>query len=447
MKRLALHWQILFGLSLGIVYSVISSLAGWSKFTIDWISPWGDIFMRLLKLIAVPLVLFSIIGGIASLHNITRLGRLGIKTLGFYVITTSVAVALGLTLVNTIRPGERIDDDTKSQLTAELQRQMDDPASADARFFAERLKAAEGAKDQPPMQFIVELFPENVFFSMTNNLFLLQVIVFAILFGIALIMVPNEKARPVVAVVDGITEAVIKLVEIIMKAAPFFVFALLAGLLAKMAPDDPTKILDLFAAYAWYAATVLIGLALLVLVFYPLIVRLFIKKIPYRGFFKGIRPAQLVAFSTSSSAATLPVTMECVQDNLGVSKQVSSFVLPIGATVNMDGTSLYQAITAVFLAQFFAEGLTIGEQLIIMGTCVIVSIGTPAVPSAGLVMLIIVLEAIGLPAWWVMLIFPIDRPLDMCRTVVNITGDSTAAAVVAYSEGELNYPVPASAVE
>jgi len=289
------------------------------------------------------------------------------------------------------------------------------------------------------MKFIVELVPENIFFSLSNNLLMLQVIVFAILFGIGLSMIPKENGLPVRQFIDGMNDVILMLVNIIMRGAPFFVFALLAGLIADLAGDNPGIMLEIFKGLGYYAMTVVMGLGFLVFVFYPTIMRFFTKEIGFKGFFKAINQAQLVAFSTSSSAATLPVTMECVKENLGVSKDVTSFVLPIGATVNMDGTSLYQAISVVFLAQFYGYDLALSEQLIIVLTATLASIGAPAVPSAGLIMMIIVLESVGLPAAWIALIFPIDRPLDMLRTVVNVTGDATAASVIAKSEGELNY--------
>lgn len=287
------------------------------------------------------------------------------------------------------------------------------------------------------MQFIVDLFPQNIFFSLTNNILMLQVIVFSILFGIGLTLIPPEKGKPVKAFMEGANEVILKLVELVMNAAPFFVFALLAGIMAKMAGNDPGLLVDIFAGLSWYALTVVVGLLILILVVYPTIIQLLVRPLNYRSFFKGIGQAQIVAFSTSSSAATLPVTMDCVKDRLGVSKDITSFVLPVGATVNMDGTSLYQGITAVFLAQFFGYDLSLGQQLTIVFTATLASIGAPAVPSAGLVMLIIVLESVGLPAAWIGLIFPIDRPLDMLRTVVNVTGDATAASVIAQSEGEI----------
>ncbi|MCH8331749.1 MAG: dicarboxylate/amino acid:cation symporter [Bacteroidetes bacterium] len=436
---MALHWKILIGLFLGVVWAIVSSFLGWSEFTINWIDPFGQMFIKLLTLIAVPLVLFSIINGISSLTDITKLGRLGAKTLGFYLFTTVSAVTIGLTLVNTIEPGNRIDEDKKQTMIANFEKTLEE--SKTAASLAEKKADADKMLEGSPLQLLVDMFvPSNIFKSFGDNRLMLQVIFFAIFFGLGLSLIDKEKARPVKQFIEGAGEVIIKLVGLIMKAAPFFVFCLLAGIMAKMAGNDPRLLIDIFSGLLLYAITVIIGLGILILFFYPTIITLFVKKLNYRTFFKGIGKAQIVAFSTSSSVATLPVTMECVKDNLGVSKDVTSFVLPVGATVNMDGTSLYQGITAVFLAQLFGHDLSFAQQLTIVFTATLASIGAPAVPSAGLVMLIIVLESVGLNGAWIALIFPIDRPLDMLRTVVNITGDATAASVIATSENELNYP-------
>jgi len=267
----------------------------------------------------------------------------------------------------------------------------------------------------------------------------LQIIFFAIFFGICLLFIPKEKSQPVLNIVDGFNEVFLKMVDLVMQAAPFFVFALLAGVVSKMAGNDIGKVIEIFKGLSWYSLTVLIGLFTMLLIAYPAILKTFVKKIPYLGFFKAMGPAQTLAFSTSSSAATLPVTMECVEQNLGVDKKVASFVLPIGATVNMDGTSLYQAVAVIFLAQLHMIDLTIGQQLTVVLTTTLASIGSAAVPSAGLVMLIIVLESVGLNPAWIAIIFPVDRILDMFRTVVNVTGDAVVSSIIADGEGMLNY--------
>lgn len=460
MRKIALHWKIIIGLVLGVVWALVSSSLGWSRFTIDWISPFGTIFINLLKLIAVPLVLFSIIKGISGLSDISRLGRVGLKTLVLYITTTLIAVSVGLILVNIIQPGSFIVKEQRiinrldyerfvaSQDGVEL---MDNKSlSADSSLFEKphgmseedlkkKLDAAEKTKSSGPLQFVVDMVPDNIFFSLNNNSLMLQVIFFAIFFGITLLLIPGDKSKPVIDFVDGSNEVFLKMVDIVMKAAPFFVFALLAGKMSELAGDDPGNMIEIFKGLGWYSLTVVLGLAFMIFIFYPGVLRLFVKKISYKGLFKGISPAQFLAFSTSSSAATLPVTMECVNENLGVSKEITSFVLPIGATVNMDGTSLYQAIAVIFLAQFHMVDLDIGQQLIIVLTATLASIGSAAVPSAGLVMLILVLTSVGLDPAWIAIIFPVDRILDMCRTVVNVTGDATVASIVAESEGELNY--------
>ena len=469
MKNLALHWKIIIGLVLGVIFAFVSSSLGWSGFVIDWIDPFGTIFINLLKLIAVPLVLFSIIKGISGLHDTTKLGRLGAKTLGFYLVTTVFAVSTGLFLVNMMAPGKQLDEKqrTDNRFAYELWAQENsykikdgicqscDPVNAERVETVRqlmnaqppdpnlqgKLKSAEKTKGAGPLQFIVDMVPSNIFLSLNDNGLMLQVIFFAIFFGVTLISIPKEYAQPVISLVDGMNEVFLKMVDIVMQAAPFFVFALLAGVISKMAGNDPNAVVEIFKGLGWYSLTVVIGLGFMTFIFYPTLARTLVKGMTYKRFFKAISPAQFLAFSTSSSAATLPVTMECVQDNLGVSKETTSFVLPIGATVNMDGTSLYQAIAVVFLAQFHAANLDLSQQLTIVLTATLASVGSAAVPSAGLIMLIIVLESVGLNPAWIAIIFPVDRILDMCRTVVNVTGDCTVATIVADSEGQLNREV------
>lgn len=469
MKKLPLYLKIIIGLILGIVWAFASSALGWNAFTINWIEPFGTIFIRLLKFIAVPLVLFSIIGGVSGLKDISKLGRMGAKTLGLYLITTVAAVGLGLLLVNLIQPGYSSSEDQLVRNRIEYEKWVVETTGVDAkdgisylsdpkykdlvedvtnpetykRLQAEReqavskqMNSAEQTKEQGPLDFLVEMIPDNIFVSLSDNGLMLQVIVFAIFFGITLIMIPPDTARPVIDFINGVNDVFLKMVDIIMKAAPFFVFALLAGVIAKMA-DSPSQVLDIFKSLGSYSLTVVAGLLIMIFIFYPTIIVLTNRKLTYSEFFKNMSPAQFLAFSTSSSAATLPVTMECVEENMGVSKNVTSFVLPIGATVNMDGTSLYQAVAVLFLAQLHMVDLTLGQQLTIVLTATLASIGSAAVPSAGLVMLIIVLQSVGLNPAWIAIIFPVDRPLDMLRTVVNVTGDATVSTIVAKSEGEM----------
>ena len=466
MKNLALHWKIIIGLILGIIFAFVSSSLGWSKFVVDWIDPFGKIFINLLKLIAVPLVLFSIIKGISGLHDTAKLGRLAGKTLAFYLVTTVTSVTVGLLLVNTFSPGtlvgesQRTDNRIAYEIWAqetdvdvldgkcylcddtydarvEVVRGLMDSEEPDAALMS-KMQSAKKTKDSGPLQPLVDMVPSNIFFALNNNGLMLQVIFFAIFFGVTLISIPREMAQPVIGVIDGMNEVFLKMVDFVMQAAPFFVFALLAGVISKMAGDDPNAVIEIFKGLGWYSLVVVAGLGFMIFVFYPILVQFSIKGMTYRRFFKAISPAQFLAFSTSSSAATLPVTMDCVRDNLGVSKETTSFVLPIGATVNMDGTSMYQAIAVVFLAQFHAVDLSITQQLMIVLTATLASIGSAAVPSAGLIMLIIVLESVGLNPAWVAIIFPVDRILDMCRTTVNVTGDCSVATIVADSEGQLD---------
>ena len=468
MKKLPIHIKILIGLIFGVIWAFLSSFLGWNNFTITWIDPFGTIFIRLLKFIAVPLVLFSIIGGVVNLSDVTKLGRLGGKTLGAYMATTFLAIGVGLLFVNVIKPGTYVDDEQriKNRLSYELWLQeeknmglsqdgqvfLDDPkyakyltasqqeqklTEAQKKDLEEKMGAAKAQKEGSPLLFIVNMVPENVLFSISNNQLMLQVIFFAIFFGLTIVLIPKETAKPVIGFVNGVNAIFVKMVDLVMKAAPFFVFALLAGVIAKMA-DSPSEVFEIFLGLGSYALTLLAGLSFVVFILYPLILKIFVPKLTYREFFKNMSPAQFLGFSTSSSAATLPVTMECVEDNMGVSKGISSFVLPIGATVNMDGTSLHQAVAVIFMAQLHMVDLTFGQQLTIVLTASLASIGAAAVPSAGLIMMIIVLQSVGLNPAWVAIIFPIDRPLDMCRTVVNVTGDATVSTLIAKSEGELS---------
>lgn len=464
--KFPLHVRIIFGLILGIAWSFLSTYLGWNQFTINWISPFGDIFIRLLKFIAVPLVLFSIISGVSGLKDITRLGKLGGKTLLMYLLTTMTAVGLGLLIGNVGAPGKFVDEDQrlKNRIKYELWANENGVAIKDGKSYlsdaknadlvneiravdgedkstseavAKKLEVAKQSKEEGPLKFLVDMVPENIVLSISNNKLMLQVIFFALFFGITLAVIPKDKAQPVIAFIDGTNEVFLKMVDTVMKVAPFFVFALLAGVIAKMA-NSVEEVLDIFLGLGTYSIGVIAGLFFMIFIFYPLLVTIFVKKISYKQFFKNISPAQFLAFSTSSSAATLPVTMECVEENMGVSKNITSFVLPIGATVNMDGTSLYQAVAVIFLAQLHMIDLDLSQQLTIILTATLASIGSAAVPSAGLVMLIIVLQSVGLNPAWIAIIFPVDRILDMCRTVVNVTGDASVSTVIASSEGELN---------
>ena len=464
MKKLGLHWQVIIGLIVGAVYAWLAVTNDWTAFTMDYINPFGNIFISLLKMIAVPLVLFSIISGVISLKNITKLGRMGLKTLGLYLITTLFAVTLGLVFVNIIKPGEHQDDSIRveNRIAYELWladnpnvqrvddlRLLDNPkyiqktAEVSARLKGEKyndwvtdkMNKKSGATNMGPLSALEDVFSSNIFRSLADSK-MLQIIFFGIFFGVVLSMIPEDKAKPVIGLVEGLNEVFIKMVMVIMKAMPFFVFALMAGQIVKAAGSDPAKFAELMKFYLWYGFVVILGLATMAFIVYPLIVKA-MTGMGFGKFLGGVRDAQITAFSTSSSVATLPVTMDCLENKIGASKSTASFVLPIGATVNMDGTSLYQAVAVVAMAQFHMIDLSIAQQAIIVGTATLASIGAAAIPSAGLVLMMVVLESVGLNPAWIAIIFPIDRILDMCRTLVNVTGDATVTTIIAKSEGEL----------
>ncbi len=422
MTKMALHWKILLGMVLGVAFGFLMvSFSGGKEIVQDWIKPFGTIFINALKLIAVPLILGSLISGVSDLKDISKLSKMGGKTILIYLLTTVVAVSIGLMLVNAIVPGESITEETRSEMVSNY--------SQNTQKYKDE---AAAQKNNGPLQALVDLVPDNIIGASGENKNMLQVIFFAVFFGVGLILLPEDKAKPVKEFFSSFNHVILKMIDLIMLAAPYGVFALLAALIV----ESPSA--DLFKALGWYALTVVIGLTIMV-VFYTVLVLIFTGKKPIE-FLKGISPAQLLAFSTSSSAATLPVTMERVHEHLGVDEEVSSFVLPIGATINMDGTSLYQAVAAVFIAQAFGMDLSLGVQLGIVATATLASIGSAAVPGAGMVMLVIVLAQAGIPEAGLALIFAVDRPLDMCRTVVNVTGDATVSMLIAKSEGKLGIP-------
>ncbi len=420
-----LHWKIIIGLIAGLVYGVMAAAFGWGKFTADWITPWGTIFLNLLKLIAIPLVLGSLVTGVASLSDLSRLSRIGGKTIGIYVTTTAIAVTIGLLMVNLIEPGHSVPEQTR----AALQEQYSSAAGSGDQ-------AANVVRERGPLQMIVDIVPTNFFDSASDNRNMLQVVFVAVLFGIGLIQLPTDKSKPLLDVFDALSHAVIRLVDLIMLMAPLGVFALLAGTITSVTGDDPSQVLQLLGALGFYMLTVILGLLIHVGLTYGALLK-FWTPLTFKNFYSGIAPAQLVAFSTSSSGATLPVTMERCEEKLGASEEISSFVLPLGATINMDGTALYQAVAAVFIAQTLGMDLSLAQQLTIVMTAVLASIGTPAVPGAGIIMLVIILEAVNVPAEGIALILGVDRILDMLRTTCNVTGDATVCTVVAHSEGQL----------
>ena len=425
MRNLALHWKIIIGMILGVTFGLLAITIGWDQFTDDWIKPFGTVFINLLKLIAVPLVFASLIKGVASLSDISKLSRIGSKTIALYLVSTIIAVTTGLLIVNTVQPGKYFSEQKRIEFKEKY-----------ASKTEAKMAAAANVKEQGPLQFMVDIVPQNIINASTSNKNMLQVIFFAILFGIAMIMLPEEKTVYVKGFFEGVNDIILQIVDLIMLAAPYGVFALLASLMVDFSDGDVHNVIELFSALGLYSLVVIVGLLMMIFIVYPILLRVF-TNVKYVDFFKGIMPAQMLAFSTSSSAATLPVTMERCEDHIGVSKEISSFVLPLGATINMDGTSLYQAVAAVFIAQAFGVDLDLSQQLTIVLTATLASVGAAAVPGAGLVMLVIVLGAVGMDPEGVALIFAVDRILDMLRTVVNVTGDATVATVIASSEGQL----------
>ena len=428
-KKYPLHLKILIGMFLGIGFGLTMwYVDGGKEFTLSWIKPWGTIFINLLKLIAIPLILASLIKGISDLKDISKFRKIGGRSILIYVGTTIVAITIGLTIVNIIEPGGGVSEETIETLTATY---------GNDQGIAEKMAEAESQSGAGPLQFLVDMVPDNVFGAMSANGNMLQVIFFVIFFGVSMLFLPEERVKPIKDFFDALNDVVLKMVDLIMLTAPYAVFALLAAVV--VSSEDP----EILVALLWYALTVIGGLLLMV-GFYLMLVGLVVKKNPF-WFLKQLAPAQLLAFTTSSSAATLPVTMERVEEHLGVEKEVASFVLPVGATINMDGTSLYQAVAAVFIAQALGVPLDMMDQLTIVLTALMASIGSAAVPGAGMVMLVIVLQAVGKfepdqIAIGLALIFAVDRPLDMLRTTINVTGDATVSMLVAKSTGKLGEP-------
>jgi proton glutamate symport protein len=425
-KKIPLHTQIIGGLILGLIVGLVIIQFGLSpEFTINYIKPIGTIFINSLKMIAVPLVFASLVIGVANLGDISKLSRIGGKTILAYLVTTVIAITIGLILVNVIKPGDSLPQETRDSLMA----LYDDAVGTKKDMAAE-------VTSQGPLQPLIEIVPENIIKAAGDNGSMLQVVFFAIIVGIALLQIPKDKAKNFTGFFDAFNDVIIKIVEYIMMIAPYGVFALMASLIVEIAGENPDSAVELLLALLKYTLVVLGGLIMIIGIIYSLILKSF-TKIKFLDFIKAMRPAMLLGFSTSSSSATLPVTMKLVEEELGVSEEVSSFVLPLGATINMNGTSLYQAVAAVFIAQALGMDLTISQQLTIVLTATLAAIGSAGVPGAGLIMLIIVLEAIGVPGAGVALIIAPDRILDMFRTVVNITGDATVCVAVASTEGEL----------
>lgn len=418
MTKLPLYIQIFIAIFLGVVIGISSILLGFNSIIVDWVKPWGEIFMRLLKMIAVPLIAVSLIKGIANLEDVSKLSRLGLRTITLYIFSTLLAITIGLVLVNIIQPGAYFSEEARQDLLGIY--------SVDV---GEKQNIVLETKNRGPLDFVVDIVPENIIQASSSNRNMLQLIFFTILFGISMILLPRDRTKKIRLLVDELNEVILKIIDLIMKFSPIGVLALISGIIVDVAGDNIEKTYQLFTALGLYSLTVIIGLSTLLFIVYPLLIS-FLTKTKYFDFIKKILPAQLLGFSTSSSAATLPVTIECAEDELKIKPEVASFVLPIGATINMDGTSLYQAVAAVFIAEAFGYDLSFAQQLTIVLTATMASIGSAAVPGAGIVMLVIVLESIGVPSVGVALVFATDRPLDMLRTATNITGDLTIASII-----------------
>ena len=414
LPRLQLHTKILIGLLSGVIFGVLANRLGFSDFVFNYIKPIGSAFIRLISMIVVPLVFASLLVGTASLNDIRKLGRIGAKTVAYYLCTTAIAISIGLLLANTFKPGVG--------LSTEAQRQLIQNSSEEAGEQIETALKRPTIKD-----ILLNIIPTNPVQAFVEGR-MLQIIFFALMTGICLTLIPTQQSQPVINFFEGVNGVVIQMVHIIMKIAPYGVFALISAVIADFG-------LDILRILIKYSIVVIAGLVLHITIVYSLAIKMF-SKLKVGDFFRGIRPAQLIAFSSGSSSATLPVTMECTERNLGVSRQIVSFALPLGATINMDGTALYQGVSAVFIAQVYGMGLTVAQQLTIVLTATLASIGTAGAPGVGMITLAIVLKSIGVPLEGIGIILGVERILDMCRTVVNVTGDASCAVVVASTEGE-----------
>ena len=443
-----LHWKILIGIGIGLLYTLfISSVSDtfldlntnkqydisepfvdtnnngafdsdYIDFTKNWIAPFGKIFLNLIKLFAIPLIIVSLIKGISSLSDISKLSKMGFKTIGIYITTTFISVSIGLILVNSFNPGDGIQYNYNMNLVNQVE---------------SKETSVKEAKERGPLQPIIDIVPDNIFKSATSNKNMLQIVFVSILLGIGLLGISKDRSKSMIGAIDILNELLFNVIGYIMRFAPIGAFALLASNLVEFITTSGGQLSSLISSIGGYFALVVAGLLIHTLIVYPSILK-FIAKYPIRQFFNGISKAQLLAFSTSSSGATLPITMDCCEKNLGVKKEVSSFVLPIGATVNMDGTALYQSVAAVFIAQATGISLDFYDQISIIIMTVIASIGTAAVPSAGIVMLIIILDTIGIGGAGVALIIGVDRILDMLRTTTNVTGDAAVAVTINHLE-------------
>lgn len=413
-RKIPLYLLILLGMAAGILggFAALAFENG-PVFVRHWVVPWGKLFVRLLQLIAVPLVFVSLVKGVTGLQDIRKVSSLGGRTIVLYLITTVFAVLTGIGAGLLVRPGEQVE----RSYTAHLEEQYRQAAVRNEALAAE-------SRQDGPLEFLYDIVPDNIVSSLADNASMLQVIFFAVFFGVAALLLPREKIRPVGELFDSLNEIILKMVDLIIRSAPVGVAALMAGLVTDFGGKS-----SIFAALGLYVLTVVAAMLFLLFVFYPLLIRLFGRM---RGvdFIRRVYPLQLFAFSTSSSAATLPVTMETARRKLGISERVSSFVLPVGVTINMDGTSCYQAVAVLFIAQALGIELSLSQILVIIGMTVLSSIGTPGIPGGSYVILTMVLTSVGIPAEGLALILGVDRPLDMLRTSVNVTGDTVVARVI-----------------
>ena len=428
LKKLPLHTQILIGLVIGVVWGVLAVNFGWGKQNNMYIAPIGEIFVNLLKLLAIPMIIVSLIVGISSLNDVSKLGRIGGRTIGIFIVTTVIAITIGLSVAYIFKPGDAISEQDKTTLLESYKEKAETNKNN-----TEKLKKDSEAR---PLQPLIDIFPQNLIEAASDNQKMLSMVLIAVIFGISMVLIPAEKTKPLLDVLNSINEVVLKMVDIIMLIAPIGVFALISGVITDLAGDDPSKTVGLLTALGLYTLTVVIGLLLHGGLVYLGMVKLFAKLNPI-WFMKKMRPVQLLAFSTSSSNATLPLNIENAEERIGVKSEITSFVLPLGATINMDGTSLYQTVAAVFIAQVFNIELTFADLLTIILTATLASIGSAGVPGSGMIMLAIVLTSVGIPVEGIALIMGPDRILDMCRTVVNVTGDATVTCIIAKQEGKL----------
>lgn len=416
MKNVPLHFQIILTSILGVIVGVACNqwggeASGFSLLLVELNQFIGDVFLRLLRFVAVPIVFFSLVAGVGSLQDTRKLGRIASRSIGIYLLTTAVAISIGVILANVLKPG--------SYVPVELQAEF---MSTGKLIAMEKMNQAQSPNTWGTL---LNIIPKNPFSAMANGN-MLQIVFFSLMVGMGLSGIAEEKAKPVLGFFEAMTEVIITIVHWIMKIAPIAVFSLLAKVTADLG-------FDVLQALLAYSLVVLGGLGILLFIVYPLLAWRF-AGVSIKKLFSAIAPAQLLAFSSSSSSATMPVTLDCVENRLKIDRDVSRFVIPLGATINMDGTALYQGVAAIFIAQIYGIDLDISQQLTIIFTATLASIGTAGVPGVGLIMLVVVLQSIGLSteqmSGGLAIIFGVDRLLDMSRTVINVTGDCTVATIV-----------------